>query len=129
MHYLATQQAAINILINLNADFIRDPITEEIKYSILYNLTSFSYLPATFPYTEWIRKYKNLHRQNSGAYHAKVSKYMTGNKSITEINGATMTIVKPDWILKLKGNKKVRDAIINIELDMGTGPYETSFCH
>lgn len=125
MHFLATQQAAINILTNLNAELIRDPNTDEIKYSILYNLTAFSYSPATFPYTEWIRKHKNLHRQNSGAYHARVSKYMTGNKSNTEINGTTMMIVKPDWIIELKGSKKVRNAIINIELDMGTEPIET----
>lgn len=125
MHFLATQQAAINILTSLNAELIRDPVTDEIKYSILYNFTSFSHSPATFPYTEWIRKHKNLHRQNSGAYHARVSKYMTGNKTSKEINGTTIMIVKPDWIIELKGSKKIRDAIINIELDMGTEPYET----
>lgn len=51
--------------------------------------------------------------------------YMTGNKSSTGINGTTMTLVKPDWIIKFKGRKKIKDAIINIELDMGTEPIET----
>ncbi|WP_062355038.1 replication-relaxation family protein [Bacillus kwashiorkori] len=125
MHFLFTQQAAINILTYLNTEVVRDPNTDEIKYSILYDLTSFSHSPATFPYTEWIKKDKNLHRQNNGAYHAKVAKYMTVNKTGTKINGATMTIVKPDWIIELKGSRKSRDAIINIELDMGTEPIET----
>ncbi|MFZ0579489.1 MAG: replication-relaxation family protein, partial [Psychrobacillus psychrotolerans] len=62
---------------------------------------------------------------NSGAYHASVAKHMKGNKSSTQIHGSTMTIVKPDWIIELKGSKGIRDAIINIELDMGTEPIET----
>lgn len=125
MHFLATQQAVINILISLNTKCIRNPNTDEIKYPILYKLTSFSHSPATFSYTEWIRKDKNLHRQNTGAYHANVAKYMSGNMSSTKIHGSTMTIVKPDWIIELKGSKEIRDAIINIELDMGTEPIET----
>ncbi|WP_102694157.1 replication-relaxation family protein [Rummeliibacillus pycnus] len=127
LHYLATQQAAINLLIGLNGELIRDPNTDEVKYPMLYNVTSFSHSPATFSYTEWIRNDKNLHRQNAGAYHASVAKYMIGNKSSTQIHGSTMTIVKPDWIIEIKGSesKKIMDAIINIELDMGTEPFET----
>ncbi|WP_077701946.1 replication-relaxation family protein [Virgibacillus dokdonensis] len=125
MHFLATQQAVINILINLNAKSIRDVTTDEIKYPILYNLTSFSHSPAVFPYTEWKRKEKNLNRQNSGAYHAKIAKHMTAEKSSTGPNGTTMTIVKPDWIIQVKGRRKIKDAIINIELDMATEPIET----
>lgn len=124
-HFLVTQQAVINVLIGLNTKLIRDPNSEELKYPILYNLFSFSHSPATVPYTEWIRKDKNLHQQNSGAYHASVAKHMTGNKSSTQTHGSTMTIVKPDWIIEFKGEKKIRDAIINIELDMGTEPIET----
>lgn len=79
-----------------------------------------------YPYTEWVRKHKNLHRQNNGAYHAEIAKYMTtGSKAGNKLNGTTMTIVKPDWIIKLKGKPEVRDAIINIEMDMGTEPIET----
>lgn len=125
MHFLATQQAAINILINLNAKVIRDPNTDETKYPILYNVTSFSHSPANFPYTEWKRKDKGLHQQNSGAYHAKIAKYMKDNTSSTGINGTTMTIVKPDWIIELIGRNEIRDAIINIELDNETEPIET----
>lgn len=125
LHYLATQQTVINILISLNGNVIKDLYTNEIKYPILYNETAFSYSPATFPYTEWIRKDKNLHHQNRGAYHAKVAKYMTGNRSSTKIRGTTMTIVKPDWVIKFKGRKETKDAIINIELDMATEPVET----
>lgn len=125
MHFLATQQAVINILIRLNTKTIKNPNTDERKYSILYNLTSFSHSPATFSYTEWVRKDKNLHRQNVGAYHANIAKYMSINKSSPQINGSTMTIVKPDWIVELKGSKEFKDTIINIELDMGTEPIET----
>lgn len=125
MHFLATQQAVINVLISLNTKVIKDPNTDERKYPILYNVTAFSHSPTTFPYTEWIRKNKNLHRQNSGAYHAKIAKHMDGNKSNREIYGSTMTIVKPDWIIELRGSKGIRDAIINIELDMGSEPIET----
>ncbi|WP_191126185.1 replication-relaxation family protein [Cerasibacillus terrae] len=125
MHYLATQQAVINILITFNAKAIKDADTRETKYPVLYNKTLFSRSPALYPYTEWVRKYKNLHRQNSGAYHAKIARHMTGNKSNAEIYGTTITIVKPDWIIELKGKKEQKDAIINIELDTGTEPIET----
>ena len=108
MHFLVTQQTVINLLIGLNTKLIRDPNSDELKYPILYNLFSFSHSPATVPYTEWIRKDKNLHLQNTGAYHASVAKHMTGNKSRTQTHGSTMTIVKPDWII-----------------DMGTEPIET----
>lgn len=50
---------------------------------------------------------------------------MTSNKSSAGINGTTMTIVNPDWIIQLKGKEGIRDAIINIELDMATEPIET----
>ncbi|MBB6447046.1 replication-relaxation family protein [Bacillus benzoevorans] len=125
MHYLATQQAVINILTRFNAKAIKDPNTNEMKYPVIYNKTSFSRSPAMYPYTEWIRKHKNLHRQNSGAYHAKIAKHMTGSKSSAEIYGTTITIVKPDWIIELKGRNGQKDAIINIELDMGTESIET----
>lgn len=125
IHFLATQQAVINIISDLNDKLISDISTKEPKYGILYDAVTFSHSPVDFPYTEWIRKERNLHRQNSGAYHAKTAKYMTGHSSGTELRGSTMTIVKPDWIIELKGYKKTRDAIINIELDMGTEPIET----
>ncbi len=126
LHFIATQQAALNILTTFNKKAIRDPNTNKTKYPIIYNQTSFSYSPAMYPYTEWVRKHKNLHRQNNGAFHAEIAKYMTtGSKAGNKLNGATMTIVKPDWIIKLKGTPEVRDAIINIEMDMGTEPIET----
>ncbi len=125
IHFLATQQAVINLLITFNAKAIKDPYTNKTKYPVLYNTTSFSHSPAMHPYTEWIKKQKNLHRQNSGAYHAEIAKYMTSNKSSTTAYGTTMTIVKPDWIIELKGRKEQRDAIVNIEMDTGTEPIET----
>ncbi|TSI07652.1 replication-relaxation family protein [Lysinibacillus sp. BW-2-10] len=127
MHFLTTQQAVINLLTSLDTEIISGPNTNEIKYFILYDVTTFSYSPATYPYTEWIRKEKNLYQQNSGAYHANVAKYMTGtgNNSSTQLYGSTMTIVKPDWIIEINGKKESKNAIINIELDMGTEPIET----
>ena len=126
MHFLATQQAVINLLIALDTELIIDKKKDELKYPIKYNLTFFSHSPASFPYTEWIKKDINLHRQNSGAYHASVAKYMKKSSS-TQMHGSIMTIVKPDWILEIKSRRGLgfRDAIINIELDMVTEPIET----
>lgn len=88
LHFIATQQAALNILTTFNKKAIKDP--------------------------------------NTNTFHAEIAKYMTtGSKAGNKLNGATMTIVKPDWIIKLKGTPEVRDAIINIEMDMGTEPIET----
>ena len=125
MHFLMTQQAVINMLLELNGRFIIYPESTEIKYMLFYDERISSHSPASLPYTLWKRREENFHRQNNGAYHAEVAKYMTGNKGTTGISGTTMTIVKPDWIIKLKGEKEIRDAFINIELDMGTEPIET----
>jgi hypothetical protein len=120
-----TQQVVINLLTQLDGEIIYYPNSEELKYLFFYDQRVSSYSPAVHPYTEWIRKEKNLHRQNKGAYHAKVAKYMTASKPTTKISGTTMTIVKPDWIIKVKGEKETRNAFINIELDMGTEPIQT----
>ena len=125
MHFLMTQQVVINLLTQLDGEVIHYPNSKELKYLLFYDERVSSYSPAVLPYTEWVRKERNLHRQNDGAYHAKVAKYMTTNKQTSKINGATMTIVKPDWIIKVKGEKETRDAFINIELDMGTEPIQT----
>lgn len=125
MHFLMTQQVVINLLTQLDGKVIHYPNSKELKYLLFYDERVSSYSPAVLPYTEWVRKERNLHRQNNGAYHAKVAKYMTTNKQISKINGTTMTIVKPDWIIKVKGEKETRDAFINIELDMGTEPIQT----
>jgi hypothetical protein len=124
IHFLATQQAVINILIALNGKAIMDHDTGKTKYPIIYNKTAFSRSPAAFRYTEWKRIEKNLHRQNIGAHHAKIAKHMTGNISSTGLNGKTVTIVNPDWIIELQSHK-TKNAFINIELDMGTEPIET----
>ncbi|MUK88194.1 hypothetical protein GMD78_07280 [Ornithinibacillus sp. L9] len=121
MHFLATQQAAINILNSLHTKVIKDEVSNETKYPNFYDLTLFSHSPSVFQYTEWIRKEKNLHRQNKGAYHSNIAKNMNGNSSTF---GKTMTFVKPDWIIELQ-SKKAKKAYINIELDMGTEPIET----
>lgn len=125
MHFLMTQQVVTNLLTELDGDIIYYPNSKELKYLFFYGERVSSYSPAVLPYTEWIRIEKNLHRQNSGAYHAKIAKHMTANKQTTNINGTTMTIVKPDWVLKIKGEKETRNAFINIELDMGTEPIHT----
>lgn len=125
MHFLMTQQVVINLLTQLDGEVIHYPNSKELKYLLFYDERVSSYSPAVLPYTEWVRKERNLHRQNNGAYHAKVAKYMTTNKQTSKINGTTMTIVKPDWIIKVKGEKETRDAFINIELDMGTEPIQT----
>src|SRR5690625_5043511 len=89
IHFLATQQAVINIISDLDGEVILDINTNKHKYSILYDIETFSHSPAVFPYTEWIRRERNLHRQNSGAYHAKTAKYMTSNNSGPELRGST----------------------------------------
>ncbi|MEI3599089.1 MULTISPECIES: replication-relaxation family protein [unclassified Oceanobacillus] len=121
MHFLATQQAAINILNSLHAKVIKGEASNEIKYTGFYDITLFSHSPSVFQYTEWIRKEKNWHRHNKGAYHSYIAKHMNGNSSTF---GKTMTFVKPDWIIELQ-SKKAKNAYINIELDMGTEPIET----
>lgn len=121
MHFLATQQAAINILNSLHAEVIKDEASNEIKYTNFYDLTLFSHSPSVFQYTEWIRKEKNLHQRNKGAYHSNIAKHMNGNSSTF---GKTMTFVKPDWIIELNSRKE-KNTYINIELDMGTEPIET----
>ncbi|WP_397539831.1 replication-relaxation family protein [Rummeliibacillus pycnus] len=125
IHFLMTQQVVINLLTQLDGKIILYTDSNKGKYLLFYDEHVSSYSPAVLQYTEWIRKEKNLHRQNNGSYHAKIAKYMTPNNRTTEINGTTMTIVKPDWIVKIKGENETRDAFINIELDMGTEPIET----
>ncbi|MGN8845745.1 replication-relaxation family protein [Niallia sp. Sow4_A1] len=124
LHFLATQQAAINILCNLNFEVIKHKNQKKTKYVFLYNETYYSLSPSLLPYTEWIPNFNNLHKQNNGAYHAKIGRYMTENKSRSNIIGKTMTFVKPDWIIEVKSNY-AKDAYINIEMDMGTEPIET----
>jgi hypothetical protein len=123
IHFLATQQAALNILFSLNKKVIV-PVKEIYKsYNLLYDSNLFSHSPATIPYEEWIPDYKNLHLQNKGAYHTKIAGYMTTSKS-KRSSGKTMTIVKPDWIIRLKPAPK-KEIFLNIELDTGSEPIET----
>lgn len=68
LHFLATQQAAINILITFNAKAIKDPNTNKMKYPIIYNKTSFSHSPAMFPYTDGL--------ENTKIYTDKIAKHI-----------------------------------------------------
>jgi len=123
IHFLATQQAALNIIFKLNRRTI-EPFKEKSKsFDIQYGLNLFSQSPSTMPYEEWIPDYKNLHTQNKGAYHTKIAKYMTNNATIGP-SGKTMTIVKPDWVVRLKPEQR-KEIFINIELDTGSEPIQT----
>lgn len=124
IHYLATQQAALNILFSLNRKMMTSLDGKVKKYGMIYNENLFSHSPATFPYEEWIPDTRNLHHQNQGAYHSKIAKYMSQSNSSSQQSGKIMTIVKPDWIIRLKPDKE-RELLINIELDTGTEPIDT----
>ncbi|TQR14742.1 replication-relaxation family protein [Psychrobacillus soli] len=122
IHFLATQQAALNILFMLNSKRLKT-LDGKAKYDMIYNVNLFSHSPSIFPYEEWIPHSQNLHQQNKAAYHANFAKYKRHNHS-NQPSGKTMTIVKPDWIIRLKPNEE-KDLFINIELDTGTEPIAT----
>ncbi|MDN4493089.1 replication-relaxation family protein [Ureibacillus aquaedulcis] len=124
IHYLATQQAALNILFILNRKILMSLDGKVRKYGMVYNMNLFSHPPSAFPYEEWIPDIRNFHQHNKGAYHSKVAKYMSHSHSSSQQSGKTMTIVKPDWIIRLKPNKE-KELFINIELDTGSEQIDT----
>ncbi|MFA1822419.1 hypothetical protein ACDX78_20030 [Virgibacillus oceani] len=125
LHYLATQKAVINILAKLNESLITELNSKQVKYGLFYNENLFSISPAHLRYEEWIPEFRNLHRQNKGAFHSKVAKYMTQSNTSNLQSGKTMTIVKPDWIIKVEPWRKRKPVYLNIELDLSTEPIET----